>query len=74
MRGWLNCHAVPGNTFRNEFFRDEAVRHWLRALKRRSQKSKLTWERFGPFALSWIPHARIQHPYPSARFHAKYAR
>ena len=74
VRGWLNYHAVPGNTFRIEFFRDEAVRHWFRALKRRSQKSKLTWERFGSLALNWIPRARIQHPYRNARFHAKYAR
>jgi RNA-directed DNA polymerase len=74
VRGWLNYHAVPGNTFRIKLFRDEVVRNWFCALKRRSQKSKLTWERFGALVLNWIPHARIQHPYPSARFHAKYAR
>jgi len=74
VRGWLNYHAIPGNTFRIEFFRDEAVRHWYRALHRRSQKSKLTWAKFGPIALRWVPRARIKHPYPAARFHAKYDR
>ena len=74
VRGWLNYHAIPGNTFRIEFFCDTAVRHWFRALKRRGQKCKLTWERFGPLALRWIPRARLKHPYPSTRFHAKYAR
>ena len=74
VRGWLNYHAVPGNTFRIKFFRDEAVRHWFRALKRRGQKCKLTWPRFTPIALRWVPRARIRHPYPAARFHAKYAR
>jgi hypothetical protein len=58
----LQCFAVPGATFRIEFFRDEAVWHWLRALRRRGQKSKLTWERFGLLALHWIPRARIHHP------------
>jgi group II intron reverse transcriptase/maturase len=74
VRGWLNYHAVPGNTFRIKLFRDAVVRNCFRALKRRGQKSKLTWEQFGALVLNWIPHARIQHPYPSARFHAKYAR
>ena len=74
VRGWLNYHAVPGNSFRIKLFRDAVVRNWFRALKRRGQKSKLTWERFGGLVLTWIPYARIQHPYPNVRFHAKYAR
>jgi hypothetical protein len=74
VQGWLNCHAVPGHTFGIEFFRDEAVRHWFRALKRRGQKCKLTWQRFTPIAVRWAPRARIRHPYPDVRFRAKYAR
>jgi group II intron reverse transcriptase/maturase len=74
VRGWLNYHALPGNTRRIPFFRDEVVKHCFRALKRRGQKCRLTWERFGPLASTWLPRARIQHPYPNVRFHAKYAR
>ncbi len=74
VNGWLNYHAVPSNTFSIEFFRDEVVRHWFRALKRRGQKCKLTWSRFVPIVLRWVPRARIRHPYPATRFHAKYAR
>jgi len=74
VRGWLQYFAVPGTSYRIEFFRNEVVWHWLRALRRRGQKSKLTWERFGPIALTWIPRARIQHPYPNVRFHAKHTR
>ena len=74
VRGYLNYHAIPGNAYRIREFRDETVRHLLRALRRRSQKHRLTWKRYGPFVNRWVPSARIVHPYPNARFHAKYAR
>ena len=70
VRGYLNYHAVPGNIHRLGEFLTQVTRAWLRALKRRSQKSRLTWSRFKTLAKRWLPKARILHPYPSVRFHA----
>ena len=71
IRGYFQYHAVPGNIDRLTFFRSETIRNWYRALKRRSQRSKLTWETFGKLANEWLPKARILHPYPDVRFDAR---
>ena len=70
VRGYLNYHAIPGNIARLGAFRTTVIRLWYRALKRRSQRSRLTWDRFGKLADTWIPKARILHQYPNARFYA----
>ena len=50
IRGYFNYHAVPGNIDRLTFFRSEAIKNWNQALKKRSQRSKLRWEKFGSLA------------------------
>ena len=46
VQGWLNYYAVPGNSNRIGRFVDEVTRHWLHALRRRSQRGRCwTWER-----------------------------
>lgn len=72
VRGYFNYHAVPGNMARLEAFRTQAIRRWHFALRRRSHKHRLKWERFGPLVNQWIPSARILHPYPNERFYAKH--
>ena len=72
VQGWLNYHAVPGNHCRLAIFRLQAVRLWLRSLRRRSQRHRMSWERFGPLSDRWIPIPRILHPYPNERFYAKH--
>ena len=67
VRGYLGYHAVPLNTQRMKRFRQEVVRHWRRALSRRSQKDRPTWPRMNRLAKRWIPPARIQHPWPQRR-------
>jgi len=42
------------------------------ALRRRSQRSRLPWDRFSKIADRWIPKGKILHPYPNARFSAKH--
>ncbi len=74
VQGYFNYHAVPGNIAALETFRTEAVRHWRRALKRRSQRSRMAWTRFGSIANRWIPHPKILHPFPGARFDANHPR
>lgn len=72
VRGYLNYHAIPGNSQRISNFRFCVMQLWFRALKRRSQRCRLNWERFERLADNWIPKAWILHPYPNVRFHAKY--
>jgi group II intron reverse transcriptase/maturase len=72
VRGYFNYHAIPGNMPALETFRREAVRSWLHALRRRSQRHRLSWERFGPLADRCIPKPKILHPHPNDRFYAKH--
>ena len=48
------------------------VRSWLRALRRRSQRSRLSWAVFGPLTDRCIPRPQILHPHPNDRFYAKH--
>ena len=43
LRGHANYYGVPGNQRALYAFRSEAVRHWFMALRRRSQRTRLTW-------------------------------
>jgi RNA-directed DNA polymerase len=71
VRGHCNYYAVPGNIDAVAAFRDQAARHWRTALRRRSQRTSLTWERMDRLKARWLPPVRIQHPWPSVRFDAK---
>jgi len=48
-------------------FRLQVLRCWKRALARRSQKAKDTWERAAYLAKRYLPVPRILHPYPEQR-------
>lgn len=68
LNGHLNYYAVPGNKKSIDTFRTEVMRGWFRALRRRSQKArKLTWERFKRLVKTWLPTAKVRHPYPNQR-------
>jgi RNA-directed DNA polymerase len=70
LQGHYNYYAVPDNSEALRAFRDEVVRHWLRALRRRSQRTTVTWERISRLADRWLPTVRILHPWPEQRFDA----
>ena len=72
VRGYYNYHAIPGNLKRLYMFRRETARHWLSTLRRRSQRSRWTWERFETLIDQYLPEPRIIHPHPLDRFYAKY--
>jgi group II intron reverse transcriptase/maturase len=74
VRGYFQYHAVPGNEHRLRAFRKDVLRLWLHRLRRRSQRSRWTWERFLERLAVQIPFAQIEHPYPSVRFDAKHPR
>lgn len=71
VQGHLVYYAVPGNTDAVQEFRTQAARHWYKALRRRSQKTRLTWTRMNRLADRWLPRARVRHPYPAQRFAAR---
>jgi hypothetical protein len=74
VRGYFQYHAVPGNEQRMRVFRKDVLRLWLHQLRRRSQRSRWTWERFLERLAVHIPFARTEHPYPNVRFDAKHPR
>jgi group II intron reverse transcriptase/maturase len=73
VQGWLNYHAVPGNSRRLYQFVDEVSKLWLTVLRRRSQKGKerWTWSRMRRLVRKHLPRPRILHPHPKERFHAR---
>jgi group II intron reverse transcriptase/maturase len=74
VQGHMNFYAVPGNIECVIRFRSECIRLWLCTLRRRGDRRRLTWARFGPFANSWLPRAHIVHPYPHERFYVFHPR
>lgn len=75
VQGYFNYHAVPGNFVALKTFRREVARAWLAALRRRSQRHRLTWERFKELVVDrFLPRPRILHPYPGVRFDASHPR
>lgn len=74
VHGYFNDYAVPGNMDSLNSFRAQVIWRWYRALRRRSQRSRLTWARFLRLVDVWIPSARIVHPHPNVRFDAIHPR
>lgn len=74
VRGYFNYHAVSGNMDSLNSFRAQIIWQWRRALRRRSQRSQMTWARYLKLVACWIPSAQILHPYPNVRFDAKHPR
>jgi group II intron reverse transcriptase/maturase len=71
VRGHMTYYAVPGNIDAVAAFRDQVNRLWFQALRRRSQRKRVNWDRMSRIATRWLPPARVMHPYPSARFAAR---
>jgi RNA-directed DNA polymerase len=72
--GYFAYHAVPTNSAALGAFREELTARWLKTLRRRSQKSALTWARMKKLADNWLPKPRILHPWPNQRFVVKHPR
>jgi hypothetical protein len=70
LAGHYNYYAVPDNSKALRTFRFRVIWHWRQALRLRSQKSRINWERVQRLADRWLPRPRILHPWPSARFDA----
>jgi RNA-directed DNA polymerase len=71
VQGHCQYYAVPGNIVAVTTFHAQVKLHWYRALRRRSQRTSLTWERMDRLEARWLPPARILHPWPNVRFDAR---
>ncbi len=74
MRGYFAYHAVPTNLRTLNAFRYLVTLCWLKTLRRRSQTSIMTWDRFNRVAAKWLPPVRVAHPWPDERFVVTYPR
>ena len=65
--GHLKYYGVPMNRPALFTFCSQVGWLWYRALRRRSQTARLTWERMRRLIQRWLPPPRITHPYPLRR-------
>ena len=68
VRGYFADHSVPTNYPSLSAFLHHVKRLWLRTLRRRSQRARMTWARFSRIAADFLPAPRILHPWPQDRF------
>ena len=74
LTGWFRYYSVPLIYRYLVKIRLRIIWLWYRALRRRSQRTSMTWKRMNKITAKWLPPARILHPYPSARLRtARYA-
>jgi len=64
LRGHYQFYGVPRNYPAMRTFYREVIRLWYRSLRRRSQKTRMTWKRMSVLAERWLPAPRITRPYP----------
>jgi group II intron reverse transcriptase/maturase len=71
LQGHMAYYAVPGNSDAITACRHQVTMHWHRALRRRSQRGRVNWDRMNRYATRWLPKVRVMHPYPNLRFAAR---
>ena len=71
VHGHLAYYAVPGNTPTVAAFRTQLTRIWYKALRPRSQRTRINWARMNRLANRWLPPTRAKHPFPNICFAAR---
>src|SRR6056297_145990 len=74
VNGVFNYHAVPTNSRALCAFRYHVTCLWKRTLRRRSQKTTMTWPRMARLADTWLPRPHIRHPWPHQRLAVRHPR
>ena len=74
IRGYYAYYAVPTNIDVLSAFRHHVIVRWIRVLRRRSQRGRITWKKMQRYVDLYLPSARILHPWPDERFRVKYSR
>jgi RNA-directed DNA polymerase len=67
LRGYYRYYGIPNNYYALSAFHHEVTRLWLRTLRRRSQRTSVTWERMQRLVHSWLPYPRVMHLHPEQR-------
>lgn len=67
LQGHYQYFGVPRNIRALQIFYHDVIRVWLKSLKRRSHKHRMTWERMSRIVKRWLPSPRITQPYPEER-------
>ncbi len=70
LQGYFGYYAVWTNLRLLRSFRTQVIRAWMHALRRRSQRHRMSWGRMGLLVKRWIPPVRATHPWPEKRFAA----
>ncbi len=65
--GHFRYFGVPYNGPALAHFRFQVVGLWWRSLRRRSQKTRMTWERMMRLTRRWLPPVRLHHPHSLKR-------
>ena len=65
--GHFNYYAVPRNQRKLCAFKYQVYRLWIRTLRQRSQRHRMSGERMNRLAARWFPPVNIHHPYPEQR-------
>jgi RNA-directed DNA polymerase len=68
VRGHIQYYGVPRNVPALKAFHLAVTRLWRQALARRSQTGRVSWPRMQRLVARWLPHVRVCHPRPLARF------
>jgi group II intron reverse transcriptase/maturase len=68
IRGHVQYYGVPRNGPSLRAFIRGLGRLWYMSLRRRSQKTRMTWKRVSRLLRAYLPPPRIVHPYPEQRF------
>jgi group II intron reverse transcriptase/maturase len=65
--GHIRYYGVPMNSHALRTFRFKIGWLWHRALSRRSQKGRVSWDRMRRLIDRWLPPVRVYHPFPLRR-------
>jgi group II intron reverse transcriptase/maturase len=74
VRGYFQYHAVPRNEAQLKVFRHEVLHMWWWQLRRRSQRSRWSWNKFVERLGNLLPEVETLHPYPEVRFASRHPR
>jgi group II intron reverse transcriptase/maturase len=74
LNGHYRYYGVPLNYRALARMRHAVIGLWHDALCRRSQRTRMTWERVKRLAERWLPKPRIWHLYPEDRFAREHPR
>jgi RNA-directed DNA polymerase len=67
VNGHNRYYGVPLNQPAMRTFRSQIGRLWHHSLRRRSQKTRVNWERMKRLIRQWLPPVHVYHPYPLRR-------